>query len=62
MALNPTRKKKRDAKINHRFNDLCKKTTPGGKQLMSWEAMLEQLSDEFNLSEFTIERILRKKV
>ncbi|MBL7902920.1 MAG: hypothetical protein JNK73_13065 [Bacteroidia bacterium] len=61
MALNPERKKRRNAKIISKFNELCDKKTPGGKRLYSYEAMIEKLSEEFDLSEFTIEQILKQQ-
>jgi hypothetical protein len=61
MALHPERKKKRDAKIQKRFDGLLKKTTPAGKQLFTVDAIIEKLSYEFDLSEFTIEQIIRKR-
>lgn len=60
MALHPDRKKKRDAKIKRRYNSLLNKKTDRGKSLYSIEAIIEMLSDEFDLSEFTIEQIIRK--
>ena len=61
MALSPERKKKRDAKVMNRFKTLCDKKTPGGKRLFSYEAIIEQLADEYDLSEFTIEQILKQR-
>lgn len=60
MALNPVTKQKRDQKILKRFEELSSKRTKNGKRLMTYEAIYEQLADEFNLSESWIERLVKQ--
>lgn len=61
MALHPDRKKKRDNKLRSRFNKLDAKKTPKGKPLLTFEAIVEKLSEEFDLSEFRVIQILKGK-
>lgn len=58
MALKPEIKAKRDKDIRKRFMELSNKTTAKGKRLMTYEAITEQLGQEFYLSEDTIEKIV----
>lgn len=53
----------RNEQLTKRFNQLCEQRTPGGKQKLSNEAIIEQLADEFPpLAESTIEKIIKGQV
>lgn len=60
MARNKEHLTKRNKKIHNRFASLCSVVSKSGKAKYSYDYMIEKLSDEFYLSEFTIEQILKK--
>jgi hypothetical protein len=57
---NPIHLARRDKKIVKRFNELSDKKTLGGKRKFTYEYIFEKLSLEFYLSEYTIEKIIKK--
>lgn len=61
MALSPERKMKRDAKIKTKFFALSDIKTKQGKRKLSYEAIIGQLADEFDLSEYWIGQIVKGK-
>lgn len=61
MALSPQNKEKRDKSLLRRFNSLSSKKTAKGKRLMSYDAIIEQLAEEFYISEKQVKKIIFKK-
>jgi len=60
MARDKDKIDKRNKKIRKRFAELCAVRTKGGKAKFSYDYMIEKLGDDFFLSDFTIEQILKK--
>lgn len=58
MALSPERQNKRNKKIIDAYHCAVNIKTPKGNQLKTKKAIIEELSEEFNLSEFWINKIL----
>jgi hypothetical protein len=50
----------RNEKIYAEYQTQTAKKTPKGKQLLTYQAIVEKLSSKYFLSELTIERILRQ--
>lgn len=52
-------KEKRNKAIVKRYNQLQAIKTPGGKRKYSYEFIYEKLSEQFFLTEFTIDQIIK---
>lgn len=60
MARNKTLIERRNKKVKARYDKLINEKSEKGKSKYSYGYVLEKLEEEFDLSETTIERIIRK--